>query len=107
MKLRLKKQIIEVIQIKDKEKKERHFPNMFIFKFNVDGPSRVGKTCIIHKFWNGTFEPNYIPTIGVIASYVKEYYLFDCKITARFWDFGGSKNFSFLFEGRNSSYKAS
>ena len=80
---------------------------MLIFKFNVDGPSRVGKSCILDKFWNETFDPEYKPTIGISLSFIKEYYLFDCKITARFWDFGDLKKFPFLLEGENSLYKAS
>jgi len=67
----------------------------FRFKISVIGDGRVGKTSLIKKFTQGSFESDYIKTIGA------QFSTFDKKLNGDqikliFWDIAGQKDFEFL-----------
>lgn len=67
----------------------------FRFKIVVVGDGAVGKTSLIKKFTKGTFEMDYIKTIGAqFSKYNKE--INEDKITLIFWDIAGQEDFNFL-----------
>ncbi|MHA1986833.1 MAG: Rab family GTPase [Promethearchaeota archaeon] len=75
----------------------------FRYKITVVGDVRVGKTSLITKYTLGTFEMDYVETIG--AQFSK----FDKKINGDgirllFWDIAGQRDFDFL---RPSFYRDS
>jgi len=67
----------------------------FRFKISVIGDGRVGKTSLIKKFTQGSFESDYIKTIGAQFSiYDKEINGDNIKLI--FWDIAGQQDFKFL-----------
>ena len=67
----------------------------FRFKIVVVGDGAVGKTSLIKKFTKGTFERDYIKTIGAqFSKYNKE--INEDKIRLIFWDIAGQEDFNFL-----------
>ena len=67
----------------------------FGFKISVIGDGGVGKTSLIKKFTQGTFERDYIKTIGA------QFSRYDKKIDGDvinliFWDIAGQDDFNFL-----------
>ncbi len=67
----------------------------FGFKIAVIGDGGVGKTSLIKKFTKGTFEKDYVKTIGA------QFSRFDKKIgedliNLIFWDIAGQDDFNFL-----------
>jgi len=72
-------------------------------KVTVIGDGGVGKTSLIQRFTQGTFQKDYIKTIGAQISNYKvdseEY-----RIELLFWDIAGQDDFHFL---RPSFYRAS
>ncbi len=67
----------------------------YVFKIAVIGDSAVGKTSLIKRFTQGSFEKDYISTIGAQFSiYNEEINGEICKLF--FWDLAGEKEFSFL-----------
>jgi len=67
----------------------------FRFKIVVVGDGAVGKTSLIKKFTKGTFEMDYIKTIGAqFSKYNKE--INEDKIRLIFWDIAGQEDFNFL-----------
>lgn len=42
-----------------------HSPPVSVFKLVLVGDSEVGKSAILNRFANGSFQPQYRPTIGV------------------------------------------
>ncbi len=75
----------------------------FTFKITVIGNGRVGKTSLIQKFTQGSFQEDYIKTIGAQFSiYDKE--IDRDKIRLLFWDIAGQDDFNFL---RSSFFKNS
>ncbi|UCC20952.1 MAG: GTP-binding protein [Promethearchaeota archaeon] len=67
----------------------------FKFKIVVIGDGGVGKTSLIKKFTHGTFEKDYIKTIG--AQFTKlEKEINKDKISLVFWDIAGQSTFDFL-----------
>ena len=75
----------------------------FRFKVTVIGDGRVGKTSLIKKFTHGSFQKDYIKTIGAQFSvYDKE--INGDKIRLLFWDIAGQDDFNFL---RSSFFKNS
>jgi small GTP-binding protein len=67
----------------------------FNFKISVIGDGAVGKTSLIKKFTKGTFEKDYIKTIGA------QFSRFDKKVNEDiinliFWDIAGQDDFGFL-----------
>ena len=75
----------------------------FRFKITVIGDGRVGKTSLIKKFAQGSFQKNYIKTIGAqFSKYAEEIEGDQCELF--FWDIAGQDEFHFL---RPSFYKDS
>ena len=75
----------------------------FRFKISVIGDGQVGKTSLIKKFTQGSFEKDYIKTIGAqFSKYEKE--IEGDEIRLIFWDIAGQDDFLFL---RPSFYKES
>ncbi|MFX0021018.1 MAG: Rab family GTPase [Candidatus Hermodarchaeota archaeon] len=67
----------------------------FRFKIVVVGDGAVGKTSLIKKFTQGTFEKDYVKTIGAqFSKYNKEFN--GDKVRLVFWDIAGQDDFNFL-----------
>ncbi|MFX1569109.1 MAG: Rab family GTPase [Promethearchaeota archaeon] len=67
----------------------------FGFKISIIGDGGVGKTSLINKFTKGTFEKDYIKTIGAqFSKYEKE--IDGDIIKLVFWDIAGQDDFNFL-----------
>ncbi len=67
----------------------------FGFKISIIGDGGVGKTSLINKFTKGSFEKDYIKTIGAqFSKYEKEIDGDDIKLV--FWDIAGQDDFNFL-----------
>ena len=67
----------------------------FGFKISIIGDGGVGKTSLIKKFTKGTFEKDYIKTIGAqFSKYDKE--IDGDLINLIFWDIAGQIDFNFL-----------
>jgi small GTP-binding protein len=73
------------------------------YKISVIGDGRVGKTSLIKKFTKGSFQKDYIKTIGAQFS-VFDKMIDGAKIRLFFWDIAGQDDFHFL---RNSFFKNS
>ena len=73
------------------------------FKITVIGDGRVGKTSLIKKFTKGSFQKDYIKTIGAQFSNYKQD-IEDDRCELVFWDIAGQDEFHFL---RPSFYKNS
>lgn len=67
----------------------------FVFKIVVVGDTAVGKTSLIKKFTQGTFQEDYIKTIGAQLSSYEDKANGD-KIELFFWDIAGQDVFHFL-----------
>lgn len=67
----------------------------YIFKVAVVGDGRVGKTTLIKRFTQGSFEKEYIKSIGAqLSAYVEE--IDGERIKLLFWDIAGQDSFHFL-----------
>ena len=78
-------------------------PRKFRYKITVVGDVRVGKTSLITKYTLGTFETDYVETIGAqFSKYDKE--IEGDHIRLLFWDIAGQRDFDFL---RPSFYRDS
>jgi len=67
----------------------------FRFKIVVIGDGAVGKTSLIKKYTKGTFEKDYVKTIGAqLSKYNKEFN--GDMIRLIFWDIAGQDDFNFL-----------
>ncbi len=70
-------------------------PLKFVFKITVVGDGGVGKTSLIKKYTEGTFEEDYISTVGAQFSFYTEKINGDeCKLYL--WDIAGQSEFEFL-----------
>jgi len=67
----------------------------FGFKISIIGDGGVGKTSLIKKFTKGTFERDYIKTIGAQFSRFNQVINEDI-IDLIFWDIAGQDDFTFL-----------
>jgi Ras-related protein Rab-23 len=75
----------------------------FVFKITVIGDGAVGKTSLIKKYTKGSFEKDYIKTIGAqFSKYDEEIEGDNCKLF--FWDIAGQREFDFM---RPTFYKGS
>lgn len=73
------------------------------FKITVIGDGSVGKTSLIQKFTHGTFQKDYLKTVGAqFSEYRME--INNDKIRVLFWDIAGQDDFLFL---RPTFYRAS
>ena len=78
-------------------------PLKFVFKITTIGDASVGKTSLIKKFTQGSFQEDYISTIGAQFSIFDEKINGDeCKLF--FWDIAGQDEFEVL---RTSFYEFS
>ncbi|MFX1304832.1 MAG: Rab family GTPase [Promethearchaeota archaeon] len=67
----------------------------FRFKIVVVGDGAVGKTSLIKKYTKGTFEKDYVKTIGAqLSKYNKE--INGDMVRLIFWDIAGQDDFNFL-----------
>ena len=67
----------------------------FGFKITLIGDGGVGKTSLIKKYTQGTFETDYVKTIGAqFSKYDKE--VNNNIIKLIFWDIAGQDDFNFL-----------
>ena len=67
----------------------------FRFKITVIGDGRVGKTTLIKRFTQGSFQRDYVRTIGAQFSvYDKE--INGDTVRLLFWDIAGQNQFNFL-----------
>ena len=67
----------------------------FGFKISVVGDGGVGKTSLIKKYTQGTFDTDYVKTIGAqFSKYDKE--VNNDIIKLIFWDIAGQDDFNFL-----------
>ena len=65
------------------------------YKITVVGDVRVGKTSLISKYTLGTFETDYVETIGAqFSKYDKD--VNGDNIRLLFWDIAGQRDFDFL-----------
>ena len=75
----------------------------FVFKITVIGDGAVGKTSLIKKYTQGSFQKDYIKTLGAqFSKYDEEIDGNNCKLF--FWDIAGQEEFSFM---RSTFYKGS
>jgi small GTP-binding protein len=75
----------------------------FVFKIIVVGDGAVGKTSLIKKYTKGSFQKEYIKTLGAqFSKYDEEIEGNNCKLF--FWDIAGQDSFSFM---RPTFYKGS
>ena len=77
---------------------EEEFTNDFIFKICVIGDGAAGKTSLIKRFTQGSFNKDYIKTLGAQFSRYEKIVGEDKKIRARlfFWDIAGQQEFKFM-----------
>ncbi len=75
----------------------------FVFKITVIGNGAVGKTSLIKKYTQGSFQKDYIKTLGAqFSKYDEEIEGDNCKLF--FWDIAGQREFDFM---RPTFYKGS
>ncbi len=75
----------------------------FVFKITVIGDGAVGKTSLIKKYTQGSFQKDYIKTLGAqFSKYDEEIEGDNCKLF--FWDIAGQEEFNFM---RPTFYKGS
>ena len=79
--------------------------NRYIYKIIVVGDGGVGKTSLIKKFTEGSFEQEYIKTIGAQFSKYESERNGD-KIKLLFWDIAGQEDFQFLLPSFYQNAKA-
>ena len=78
---------------------ENEFSSDFIFKICVIGDGATGKTSLIKRFTQGSFNKDYIKTLGAqFSKFEKIMELDGKKIRARlfFWDIAGQSEFKFM-----------
>ena len=64
----------------------------FMFKLLVVGESGVGKTCMLLRFADNSFEENFLSTIGVDFK-VKQIVVDEKKVKLQIWDSAGQERF--------------
>jgi len=77
--------------------------NAFVFKITVIGDGAVGKTSLIKKYTQGSFQKDYIKTLGAQFSKFDEE-IDDNNVKLFFWDIAGQAEFMFM---RPTFYKGS
>eukprot|EP00818_Percolomonas_sp_WS_P005892 CAMPEP_0117450556 /NCGR_PEP_ID=MMETSP0759-20121206/8531_1 /TAXON_ID=63605 /ORGANISM="Percolomonas cosmopolitus, Strain WS" /LENGTH=229 /DNA_ID=CAMNT_0005243085 /DNA_START=23 /DNA_END=713 /DNA_ORIENTATION=+ len=65
------------------------------------GAKQTGKSCLIKRYCEGKFEPNYIGTIGIDYG-VKKVHIANTEMRVNFWDLSGDDHY---FEVRNEFYR--
>ncbi|MFW9876340.1 MAG: Rab family GTPase [Candidatus Thorarchaeota archaeon] len=77
------------------ELKENKNLRKFNYKIIIVGDGRVGKTSLIKKYTEGSFEKEYIKTLGA-QFYIYDKRINNDKIRLMFWDIAGQDKFHFL-----------
>jgi len=80
-----------------------YIDRQFVYKIVVVGDAQVGKTSLILKYTKGTFNEEYIMTLGAQLSKFEDV-VEENEFKLVFWDIAGQTNFSQL---RRSFYKGS
>ena len=70
----------------------------FVFKILVGGNGAVGKTTLLRKFVDGTFDESSIATVGVDFFIKQVIYENIGTCTLQIWDLGGQERFRHLLE---------
>ena len=67
----------------------------FVFKISVIGNGQVGKTSLIRRYTQASFEVNYVKTLGAqFSTFSDRINGFRCKLTL--WDIAGQREHYFL-----------
>lgn len=69
----------------------------YIFKILITGNASVGKTSLLRRYVEGTFDESTILTVGV-EFFIKEIKFDDVHCSLQLWDLGGQKRFRYLLE---------
>ena len=69
----------------------------YIFKILIAGNASVGKTSLLRRYVDGTFDESTILTVGV-EFFIKEINFDDAHCSLQLWDLGGQKRFRYLLE---------
>ena len=67
-------------------------PSSIDLKIVVLGPAGVGKTCVIHRFCNGTFLNSTLPTIGA-GFFPHTMQVDETEVNIMLWDTAGEERF--------------
>lgn len=78
-------------------------PPFYRIKILSMGDKQTGKSCLIKRYCEGKFEPNYIGTIGIDYG-VKKVYVDQTELRVNFWDLSGDEHY---LDVRNEFYKDS
>jgi len=70
----------------------------FVFKILVSGDGAVGKTTLLRKYVDGTFDESSITTVGVDFFIKQVIYENVGSCTLQIWDLGGQERFRHLLE---------
>ena len=70
----------------------------FVFKILVGGDGAVGKTTLLRKYVDGTFDESSIATVGVDFFIKQVVYENVGTCTLQIWDLGGQERFRHLLE---------
>ena len=70
----------------------------FVFKILVGGDGAVGKTTLLRKYVDGTFDESSIATVGVDFFIKQVIYENVGSCTLQIWDLGGQERFRHLLE---------
>jgi small GTP-binding protein len=70
----------------------------FVFKILVGGDGAVGKTTLLRKYVDGTFDESSITTVGVDFFIKQVIYENVGSCTLQIWDLGGQERFRHLLE---------
>ncbi len=71
-------------------------PN-YVLKILTAGEGGVGKTTLLHRYVEGSFQEDTKMTIGV-EFFAKKLEIKDNKCTLQLWDFGGQERFRFMLD---------
>lgn len=69
-----------------------HAPSSIDLKIVVLGPAGVGKTCVIHRFCNGTFLTSTLSTIGA-GFFPHTMQIDETEVNIMLWDTAGEERF--------------
>lgn len=75
---------------------EKELTSDYIFKICVIGQGAVGKTSLIRRFTQGSFNKEYIKTLGAQFSRYEKMIGTDRRVRLFFWDIAGQAEFSFM-----------
>ncbi|MHA1803608.1 MAG: GTP-binding protein [Promethearchaeota archaeon] len=101
-------EIPELIRLLSKSKTGKIKPGEYALKLILTGDPLVGKTSLIKRFVEDTFQENYISTIGLEISKKKIDISEDIKVSFLIWDIGGQERFEShranFYSGANAAF---